>query len=80
MPVNPQTELYEKTRSPGDCTDHGMYTCIPQIITCKMMIRSEVMCNITAVRLQIPGKALGVILTDFYSCFWARNSLLKKEK
>lgn len=65
-PVNPQTELYEKTRSPKDCTDHGMYTCLPQIITCKMMIRSEVMCNVTALRLQIPEKTACVILTSLH--------------
>lgn len=77
-PVNPQTELYEKTRSTKDCTDHGMYMCIPQIITCKMMIRSEMMCNVTGSRLQIPGKALCAILTRCSSCFWAGKSLLKK--
>lgn len=73
-PVNLQTELYEKTRSPEDCTDYGMCMCIPQIITSKMMIRSEMMCNVIALRLQIPEKAL----CDFSSCFWAGNSLLKK--
>lgn len=44
-PLNPPTGLYEKTRSPKGCTGHGMHMCIPQIITCKMMSRCEMMCN-----------------------------------
>lgn len=35
-------ELYEKTRSPKNCTGCGISMCIPQINTCKMMTRSEI--------------------------------------
>lgn len=44
-PLNSQTGLYGKTGSPKDCTGHGMHMCISQIITYKMMIRCETMCN-----------------------------------
>lgn len=80
--ANQWTNLWEEaymTRSPDDCTDHGVRMCIPQIITYKMIIRSsEMMHNMTAVRIQRAGKASCVILAYFSSCFWAGSTLLKK--
>lgn len=49
-------ELYEKTGSPKNCTGCGICMCIPQINTCKMTNKSEMMCHVTVLRLQIPGR------------------------
>lgn len=53
-------------------------TCVSLIITYKTVIRSEVMHNTTAVRIQRAGKASSIILAYFSSCWWAGNTLLKK--
>lgn len=55
--VIPLTELCENTGSPKNCTGCGICMCIPQINTCKMMNRSEMMCHVTVLRLQIPGRS-----------------------